>query len=105
MAPLTIEVPRGGRRIVAALVIGRKGIAFADDGWSNGPSYHPMHVVEGQVAGDGPWIIGAAQIREIGAGDSGVQLHWNDWRRSAEPSKRGRAEALLREMLAAGGLL
>ncbi|NUB17421.1 hypothetical protein GAY28_37290 [Azospirillum brasilense] len=96
--PLVIEHPVGGPRIIAALVIDERRLAFAQDGWSMGATGHPLHIVEGSISGDGPWYAGFATIRVLDEHES-LMFFWKDWNRTMEPAARGRAEELLRDLL------
>ncbi|MBP2297134.1 hypothetical protein [Azospirillum rugosum] len=107
-APLAIVHPHGGVRIIAALTIGEQGIAFADVGWTQQPSYHPMHLVEGALEGQGPWHVGDARIERLTNGNHDGDLEaWRAWAASSEatPSERRRAEGFLVAMLGEAGLL
>ncbi|KAA0677602.1 hypothetical protein DS843_22445 [Roseomonas genomospecies 6] len=96
--PLVIEHPVGGPRIIAALVIDERRLAFAQDGWSLGATSHPLHILEGCNSGDGPWYVGSAKIRVLDEHES-LMFFWKDWNRTTEPAARGRAEELLRDLL------
>ncbi len=63
--PLIIDTRHGGSRVIAELFIVPQGIVFFDVGWCCDASWHPIHFVKGDIAGEGPWRVGDCTIREI----------------------------------------
>jgi hypothetical protein len=51
--------------VIAELFIVPEGIVFFDVGWCCDPSWHPIHLIRGEISGDGPWHNGDCTIRVI----------------------------------------
>ena len=47
--PLLIDHPLGGLRLAVAIFPHAEGILFFDVFWYGTPSFHPVHVVKGEV--------------------------------------------------------
>jgi hypothetical protein len=94
--PLVVETGLGGDRLVAALLLLKSGdLIYADLYWDT-PGTHPMHLLGGPVAGEGPWKARNASIRRLEDGDR-LTPQWNDWVRLGGNSEaaRQRAEAAI----------
>jgi hypothetical protein len=101
--PLGIEMAPDNHRAIAALFPHPQGIIFADTGWP-GATWHPFHVVEGKVHGDGPWFVEEIRIREIDHGDPLAEA-WNRWMAyRASPEGQWATPARAREFMAEQGL-
>ncbi|HQM30602.1 MAG TPA: hypothetical protein PLR20_14740 [Syntrophales bacterium] len=97
--PLVIEVPFGGRRLIAELfpleVVepGKKGLVFFDTWW-RGATAHPVHIVEGEILGDGPWDIPGAEaeveLLDMTNEDDPLVGEWKDWQRYLKEDPDGR---------------
>lgn len=116
---LVVEIPGGGRRNVAELfdlseyVPGQKGIIFFDTWWI-GATFHPVHVIRGDIRGEGPvWDIPSqdVEIEVINPDlDQGLANEWRRWEEYRRDDKIGRqatrenAEFVLRNMIDGGFL-
>jgi hypothetical protein len=58
---LKIIHPIGGERIIDHLFKTPTGICFFDEGWTE-TSNNPIHFVDGEIRGEGPWTIGDSVI-------------------------------------------
>ena len=108
--PLVVYSPEGGRRLAAEIfrlqdITGRPGIVYFDVGWY-GSFGHPVHVLEGDLTGDGPWEIegNMAMIDRIDEGpqDDELRAEWKEWarfKRTPDGAKatRAYAEQILRQ--------
>jgi hypothetical protein len=75
--PLVIDTGDGGERLLAELFEHPRGLVFADIGWPEA-SWHPFHVVEGELVREGDWRVGACEIRVAFEGES-LWDQWQDW--------------------------
>jgi hypothetical protein len=83
--PLKIFHEIGGERVIVALFKSKNGICFFDIGWAIMPSLNPIHFVDGEVRGDGPWYIqqsegSIARIEVIKPSDPMMKT-WKTWRK------------------------
>jgi len=77
--PLVIDVGGGNERLIAELFELPGGIVFADIGWPVA-TWHPFHVVDGAISGDGPWQVGSNEIR-VAFGGEQLFEDWQAWQR------------------------
>lgn len=61
---LMIIHPIGGRRTMDYVFKTPIGICFFDDGWSE-TSNNPIHFVDGEIRGKGPWTVGDSRIEVV----------------------------------------
>lgn len=77
--PLLVDLGDDHRRVAAEIFRHANGIVFMDIGWcAPMHSGHPAHLIEGEVTGDGPWMVGDIIIREIEASDPEM-AEYRDW--------------------------
>lgn len=76
--PLAIRLAEDNDRPMAEAFVVPGGLAFADIFWNEGLGRHPFHLVEGEISGEGPWKVGAAEVRQIDHGDPRAD-EWNRW--------------------------
>ena len=65
-APLIIRYPSGDRRVMAERFPHPQGLLYFDLFWHLGNSSEQVHVVNGNIRGDGPWKIGDCVIHVLG---------------------------------------
>lgn len=110
--PLVIELPFGGRRLIAEIfpleVVepGKKGLVFFDTWW-RGATFHPVHVVTGEIRGEGPWDIPEADAEisrlDLSKEDDPLVGEWKDWQRYREdPEGAAATRELAEEILKSG---
>lgn len=88
-----IDLGDGNERLMAEIFPHSAGIVFADIGWPEA-TWHPFHLVEGELTGDGPWEIAGHEIRFAFDGE---QLY-ADWARWLE-YRRGEGSRFNREQV------
>ena len=64
-SPLYIKYPNGETRVIEAIFQHPKGILYFELFWENDPQYS-IHVIEGEVTGDGPWRVGSCSFHILG---------------------------------------
>lgn len=83
-APLMIRLPTGEERVIAHHFRHPEGMLYFDLFWHEGQPEQVMHVVKGEVKGDGPWKIGEHVINVLGCHGSQSELamqygHWQNY--------------------------
>lgn len=102
--PLVIDVGGGNERLIAELFKQPGGIAFADIGWPDA-TWHPFHVVDGEISGDGPWFVGGHEIRVAFEGEQLFE-DWQNWQRYRATDEGQRyTHELARDEINRSGLL
>lgn len=71
VGPVIIEHPIGGRMLAVEVFNVGDGIGFITPFWNE--TYHPAHVINGDVVGDGPWRMGDTSIRALEEDDPEVE--------------------------------
>jgi len=64
-APLVLR-HNGSERVIAAHFPHPKGLLYFELYWDRGVPEHKIHLIEGNITGDGPWRVGDAVIRVLG---------------------------------------
>ena len=103
-APLLIRCPNGEKRVMVEVFRHPEGLLYFDLFWDQIPDGRGIHVVTGQVRGDGPWKAGDCVITLLGCQGSEPELagQYAEWRLYLEqhpasyPSP-GELEAIARE--------
>ncbi|MGB1111420.1 MAG: hypothetical protein ACPG4N_13750, partial [Gammaproteobacteria bacterium] len=54
-APLSVRLPDGEKKVVAECFRHADGLLYFDLYWHLGAPEQFMHVLKGEVSGDGPW--------------------------------------------------
>lgn len=65
-APLMIRLPSGERRVMAERFPHPMGLLYFDLFWHVRDPSSAIHLVEGEIRGDGPWKIGAHVVTVLG---------------------------------------
>ena len=57
----------GGDRLAVYVFAHPEGVVFVEDDWCNPLTYDrfPFHLVQGEITGDGPWMVGGVPFRRI----------------------------------------
>lgn len=64
-APLMIRLPAGEKRIMAERFPHPRGLLYFEPFWHLAPPDERIHLIEGQLAGDGPWKIGGCVVHVL----------------------------------------
>lgn len=77
-APLIIRLPEGDEYIMAEKYPHADGLVFFEPFWlaTGTPA---VHVIKGEIKGDGPWKIGKAIVRVLSCGDMELSMQWSTW--------------------------
>lgn len=73
-APLMIRTPDGEEHVVAELFEHPQGLLWFELYWHVGDPARTMHVVEGEVRGEGPWRVGDHVLNVLGCHGTNAQL-------------------------------
>jgi hypothetical protein len=73
-APLMIRLPDGEERVIAHHFPHPQGILYFDLFWHEGQPEQMIHVVLGEVNGDGPWKVGEHVINVLGCHGTNADL-------------------------------
>lgn len=77
--PLLIKLPNGDCFPAAEIFRHPLGAVAFEINWCNAPRLHPVHVIEGEIVGNGPWSIGEALIRELNLAGLDDERYWQQW--------------------------
>ena len=72
-SPLYIKYPNGETRVIEAIFQHPKGILYFELFWENDPQYS-IHVIEGEITGDGPWRVGPCSFHVLGCNHTHPQM-------------------------------
>ncbi|MGD8742437.1 MAG: hypothetical protein PVH46_03365 [Granulosicoccaceae bacterium] len=77
-APLLLVFPGGEKRLMAEKFAHPEGLVFFDPYWleSGAPA---VHVLKGELLGEGPWKIGDVVVRVLSCGDTEESMQWSMW--------------------------
>lgn len=80
-APLYIRLPEGRRFLIAELFPHPQGLIYFIPWWHQGKPGEAIHVVEGEIHGEGPWRIGDHLINVLGCQGSDPELanQFSEW--------------------------
>ena len=84
-APLRVRLPSGDSKVVAELCKHPRGLVMFDLYWLDNPQ-HAIHLLEGEIKGEGPWKIADHIFYVLGCHgtDAGLATdysHWQHWLR------------------------
>jgi hypothetical protein len=87
-APLLIKLPSGSEHVMAEKYPHPEGLVFFDLYWLENDT-PAVHVIKGDIKGEGPWKVGDAIVRVLSCGDTALSMHWNNWQQEvlAVPGK------------------
>ena len=88
-APLMIRFANGDEQVIAHHFKHAKGLLYFDLYWHLGQPQDTIHIVEGEVKGDGPWKIGEYVINVLGCHGTNSELatryeQWQTFLQQAE---------------------
>ena len=80
-APLKICSPDGSASVIAEHFAHADGIVYFDLYWHLGQPDETIHVLKGEIKGDGPWKIGEHVIHVLGCRgtDAEFAMAHDDW--------------------------
>jgi hypothetical protein len=80
-APLVLRHPDGREQLVAACFTHPRGLLYFDLYWHRSTPREAVHLVEGELRGDGPWRVGDARLRVLGCHNTDPHLQdtFIDW--------------------------
>ncbi|MCB1874989.1 MAG: hypothetical protein KDH88_03355 [Chromatiales bacterium] len=80
-APLYIRSPQGRKHIIAELFPHPKGLVYFQPWWHQSKPGDSIHVIEGEIRGEGPWRIGDYLINVLGCQGSDPDLanEYSEW--------------------------
>lgn len=73
-APLMIRCPNGEKRVMAALFRHAEGLLYFDLFWDRQDDGQGVHLVAGDIRGEGPWKAGDCMITVLGCHGSEPEL-------------------------------
>ena len=78
--PLKVIISRDHERVIAEGFIVGEGVVFYDVFWYEASS-HPIHLIEGEISGEGPWRVGEMVIEEMKEDEFLFEADWKSWLR------------------------
>ncbi len=80
-APLTIRLPDGGKKVMAECFPHPRGLLWFELYWHRGRPEETIHLVEGEIRGEGPWRVGECVVNVLGCQGSDPELAttYNRW--------------------------
>lgn len=81
-APLMIRDADGTRCVIAECFPHPRGVLYFDLYWHQSSPQQAMHVIEGEVRGEGPWRVGDCVINVLGCHgtDAELAMQFDAWR-------------------------
>jgi len=77
-APLLVRYPDGEQRLIADKFTHPQGMFYVEPFWLE--SKPPVvHLLTGDVKGEGPWKIGDVIVRLLSCGDTEQSMQWAQW--------------------------
>jgi len=73
-APLMIRYPDGTQRVMAERFRHPRGLLYFEPFWDSQPAAQGIHLVEGDILGEGPWKAGECVITVLGCQGTHPQL-------------------------------
>lgn len=81
-APLMIKQSSGSEYVMAEIYPHPEGLVFFELFWLERGT-PAVHVVKGDIEGEGPWKVGDAIVRVLSCGDTDLSMQWNLWQQEA----------------------
>ncbi len=80
-APLMIRSPHGGEKVIAELFPHPEGILFFEIFWDQMPGQQGVHLIKGEISGEGPWKVGDYVINILGCQGTHTDLatDFSEW--------------------------
>ena len=100
-APLALRFPDGEKAIAAAAFRHPRGLLWFELDWYEGDPDQVIHLIEGELEGEGPWKVGGVVITLLGCQGSDPELaarhaEWQANQQGKEPPPRPLIEAIAR---------
>lgn len=77
-APLLLVFPDGEKRLVAEKFCHPEGLLLLEPYWFE-TATPAVHLIRGEIRGEGPWKVGEVVVRVLSCGDSEESLQWSLW--------------------------
>jgi hypothetical protein len=83
-SPLMIKSPHGGKKVMAEVFPHPDGIMFFEIFWNLMEDNNGVHIIRGELKGDGPWKVGDYVINVLGCQGTDPELaedfsHWQSY--------------------------
>lgn len=78
-APLLLRSSNGEKTLIAEIFPHPEGALYMDLYWREFPSNQVIHVLNGELSGEGPWKIGEHVISVLSCSDPALGMAWQDW--------------------------
>lgn len=72
-SPLYIRYPNGEVRVIENLFEHPNGVLYFELFWEKDPQYS-IHIIEGDITGDGPWKVGDCSFHILGCNHTHPQM-------------------------------
>ena len=73
-APLTVKNLNAEQKVVAEYFRHEKGLLYFDLYWHQQQPEQAMHIVEGEITGEGPWRIGDSIFNVLGCRGTNMDM-------------------------------
>jgi len=73
-APITVKTLNSPQRVVAEYFKHPKGILFFDLYWHTQQPEQAMHLVEGEIKGEGPWRVADTVFNVLGCRGTNIEM-------------------------------
>lgn len=93
-SPLMIKSPHGGKKVIAEIFRHPQGIVFFEVFWNLMDGDEGIHMIQGEIKGDGPWKVGDYLINVLGCHgtDSGLAEDFSQWQSYLQTPMNGYPE-------------
>ena len=73
-SPLYIKYPNGETRVIEQIFQHPQGVLYFELFWEKDPQYS-IHLIEGEITGEGPWRVGEASFHVLGCNHTHPQMY------------------------------
>jgi len=73
-APITVKRLNGPQQVVAEYFKHPQGILYFDLYWHTQQPEQAMHIVEGEITGEGPWRVGDTIFNVLGCRGTNIEM-------------------------------
>ena len=96
-APMMIQTSRGAKKVIARCFPHREGLLYFDLYWHIADPQHSMHLLKGELKGEGPWKIDGHVINVLGCHgtDAELALQYDSWQEYIQNSTEYPPEPLI----------
>jgi len=72
-SPFYIKYPNGETRVIEEIFQHSEGVLYFELFWEKDPKYS-IHLIEGEITGDGPWRVGECSFHVLGCNHTHPQM-------------------------------